>query len=102
MSYCSDVLKCIKISNREHPFNCKNVCLEVIDVNNNDLCLFKSIYMIFKVFRITGYSPVLEPNSLIPNKKVGSSEEDEVSGFFVLSHLWMMGYFISYDYFYLP
>ncbi len=23
----------------------------------------------------------------------GSSEEDEVSGFFVLSHLWMRGYF---------
>ena len=25
-------------------------------------------------------------------KKCGSSEEDEVSGFFVLSHLWMRGY----------
>ena len=23
----------------------------------------------------------------------GSSEEDEVSGFFVISHLWMRGYF---------
>ncbi len=27
------------------------------------------------------------------NEKIGSSEEDEVSGFFVLSHLWMRGYF---------
>ena len=26
-------------------------------------------------------------------KIFGSSEEDEVSGFFVLSHLWMRGYF---------
>ena len=26
-------------------------------------------------------------------EKSGSSEEDEVSGFFVLSHLWMRGYF---------
>ena len=26
-------------------------------------------------------------------KKFGSSEEDEVSGFFVLSHLWIRGYF---------
>ncbi len=26
-------------------------------------------------------------------KIIGSSEEDEVSGFFVLSHLWMRGYF---------
>ena len=27
------------------------------------------------------------------NKNFGSSEEDEVSGFFVVSHLWMRGYF---------
>ncbi len=26
-------------------------------------------------------------------KLFGSSEEEEVSGFFVLSHLWMRGYF---------
>ena len=26
-------------------------------------------------------------------KYFGSREEDEVSGFFVLSHLWMRGYF---------
>ncbi len=26
-------------------------------------------------------------------RKMGSREEDEVSGFFVLSHLWMRGYF---------
>ena len=32
--------------------------------------------------------------SNMPNKKrSGSREEDEVSGFFVLSHLWMRGYF---------
>ncbi len=27
-------------------------------------------------------------------ERKGSREEDEVSDFFVLSHLWMMGYFI--------
>ena len=26
-------------------------------------------------------------------RKIGSREEDEVSGFFVLSHLWIRGYF---------
>ena len=29
----------------------------------------------------------------LKNKLFGSSEEHEVSGFFVLSHLWMRGYF---------
>ncbi len=30
---------------------------------------------------------------ILYHKIMGSSEEDEVSGFFVLSHLWMGGYF---------
>ena len=36
---------------------------------------------------------ILFVSQLVGNKIKGSSEEDEVSGFFVLSHLWMRGYF---------
>ncbi len=30
---------------------------------------------------------------VIPVYKIGSVEEPEVAGFFVFSHIWMMGYF---------
>ena len=34
-----------------------------------------------------------QQDSRVASKYFGSSEEDEVFGFFVLSHLWMRGYF---------
>ena len=41
------------------------------------------------------YTPTYRKILFISKKKkiIGSREEDEVSGFFVLSHLWMRGYF---------
>ena len=35
----------------------------------------------------------MKVGSFLKYKNLGSSEKDEVSGFFVLSHLWMRDYF---------